>query len=251
MCVECQLNIFIPLQERLNDSSMKICLVNPPRLMKPMSATMKPSPSLGLAFIAGALKKEGHTIQVIDAMAEAPNQYIEFKDDIVLNGLTEVEIANMMDPQTDVIGLSLMFSGNWLHNRLLINYLGKRFPKAVIIAGGEHLTAAPEFCIAQTESLNVCVCGEGEDTVAEVVRAIDAGTGFMNIPGIVYRNEQNQAVRNSPKTRIKAVEEIAWPAWEYFPLEKYKRHSIIYGVDRDVYSLPIMATRGCPYSCTF
>ena len=99
---------------------MRICLINPPRLMKPMSATMKPSPSLGLGFIAGALKKEGHTIQIIDALAEAPNQYISFKGDIVLNGLNEVEIAKLIHPDTAVIGLSLMFSGNWLHNRILI-----------------------------------------------------------------------------------------------------------------------------------
>jgi len=219
--------------------------------MKPMSATMKPSPSLGLGFIAGALKREGHAVQVIDAMAEAPDQYISFKDDIVLNGLTEVEIGNLVEPDTQVIGLSLMFSGNWLHNRKLIDYLGKRFPAATIIAGGEHLTAAPEFCIEQTRHLDICICGEGEETVVEVVRAIEQQTDLSVIAGVVFRNSENKAVRNAARARIKEVESVAWPAWEFFPLEKYKQHSIIYGVDRDVYSLPIMATRGCPYQCTF
>lgn len=231
--------------------AMKICLIHPPRLMKPLSATMKPSPPLGLAFIAAALKREGHQIQVIDALAEAPDQYVQFKEDIVLNGLTEVEIARLIHPDTDVIGLSLMFSGNWLHNRILINYLGQQFPKATIIAGGEHLTAAPEFCINQTNSLHVCICGEGEETVVEVVKAIEHGTDFSTINGIVYRNNDNQPVRTERRARIKAIEDIAWPAWELFPLEQYKANGIIYGVDRDVYSVPLSATRGCPYSCTF
>ncbi len=230
---------------------MKICLINPPRLMKPMSATMKPSPSLGLAFIAGALKREGHTVQVIDSLAEAPNQYIEFKNDIVLNGITEVEIAKLIHPDTQVIGLSLMFSGNWLHNRIMIDYLGNAFPNATIIAGGEHLTAAPEMCIEQTAHLKVCIRGEGEETVVEVVRAIESGSDLSAIQGIVYRNEENVPARTEERKRIKEVEEVAWPAWELFPLDKYKKHGIIYGVDRDVYSVPLMATRGCPYQCTF
>ncbi|MDZ4846251.1 MAG: radical SAM protein [Chitinophagales bacterium] len=216
-----------------------------------MSATMKPSPPLGLAFIAGALKREGHSIQVIDSLAEAPNQYIEFKNDIVLNGITEVQIAKLIHRDTKVIGLSLMFSGNWLHNRILIDYLGNCFPDAIIIGGGEHLTAAPEMCIEQTRHLKVCICGEGEETVTDVVKAIESGSNFLEIPGIVYRNEDNVAVRTKAKNRIKTVEELAWPAWELFPLEKYKKNSIIYGVDRDVYSVPLMATRGCPYECTF
>ena len=230
---------------------MKVCLINPPRLMKPMSATMKPSPSLGLAFIAGALKKAGHTVQVIDSLAEAPNQYITFKDDIVINGLTEHEIARMVEPDTDLIGLSLMFSGNWLHNRILIDHLGKAFPRAVIMAGGEHLTAAPEFCIEQTHSLHICVCGEGEETVVEVAEAVETGKPLADIPGIVYRDASGRPVRNGARKRIKEVETVPWPAWELFPLDKYKENSIIYGVDRNVYSLPIMATRGCPYQCTF
>lgn len=230
---------------------MKVCLINPSRLMKPMSATMKPSPPLGLGFIAGALHRAGHTIQVVDSMAEAPDQYIYFKDDIVLNGLTEGEIADLIDPDTRMIGLSLMFSGNWLHNRKLIDYLGARFPQAVIIAGGEHLTAAPEFCIRQTRHLQVAICGEGEDTVVEVAAAIDAGASFEHIAGIVYRDASGSPMRTEARRRIREVEGVAWPGWQFFPLDKYKQHSIIYGVDRDVYSLPLMATRGCPYECTF
>jgi len=219
--------------------------------MKPLSAAMKPSPSLGLALIAGALKAENHEIHVIDAMAEAPDQYISFHQDIVLNGLNEYQIGEMIDPDADIIAFSMMFSGNWLHNRVLINYLGEKFPDAILIAGGEHITAAAEFCLTDAAELDICVCGEGEETITELTRAITKDNPFSEIPGIVFKDESGNIITNTRRTRIKAVEEVSWPAWEFFPLDKYKENSIIYGVDRQVYSVPIMATRGCPYQCTF
>jgi radical SAM superfamily enzyme YgiQ (UPF0313 family) len=219
--------------------------------MKPMSATMKPSPPLGLAFIAAALKRQGHEIQIIDALAEAPNQYVAFKDDIVLNGLTENQIAARIAPGTQVIGFSFMFSGNWLHNRVLVNYIGKQFPHVYLIAGGEHLTAAASFCITQTQHLHACIIGEGEETVVELLCALENHTPLEEVNGLVFRNAQNQPQSTPRRMRIRAVEDIAWPSWELFPLDKYKDHSIIYGVDRDVYSIPLSATRGCPYQCTF
>jgi radical SAM superfamily enzyme YgiQ (UPF0313 family) len=53
----------------------------------------------------------------------------------------------------------------------LIDYLGERFPCIPIIAGGEHLSAIPDICIRQTKYLKVCVCGEGEETIIEVIKA--------------------------------------------------------------------------------
>lgn len=230
---------------------MKIFLINPPRLLIPLSAAMIPSPPLGLAFIAGALKEKNHDIKIIDAIAEAPLQYTRFKDDIILNGLNEFQISEIIDEDVEVIGLSLMFSGNWLHNKKLIEHLGEKFPNAKIIAGGEHISAAPKFCIETTKHLDICICGEGEETIVEVIDCLENGLELSEIKGIVYRNLENKAISNPKRTRIKALDSINWPAWELFPLEKYRENGISFGVDKGVNSLPILATRGCPYSCTF
>jgi radical SAM superfamily enzyme YgiQ (UPF0313 family) len=233
---------------------MKICLINPSRLMKLVSTSMRPSPPLGLAYIAGALTAEGHQVQVIDSLAEAPDQFIAYKGrkDIVLNGLTPSQIAQRIDPDTQVIGFSLMFSINWLHQRELIDEVGRRFPQATIIAGGEHITAVPEFCIEQTQHLSICVLGEGEETVKQVVRAIEQNADLHQIPGIVFRGPNRQPVRTPSKKRIREVEAIDRPNWDVFPLHKYGEHGISYGVNLlGSFALPVMATRGCPYECTF
>src|SRR5580704_4333196 len=104
---------------------MNICLIVPPRLLRPLSATMKPAPPLGLAFIAAALRDEGHNVQVIDCIAEASDKYYLFKNDVIFNGLTNEGVAALIHKDTDIIGFSVMFSGNWIHNRALIDFIGE------------------------------------------------------------------------------------------------------------------------------
>ena len=53
-----------------------------------------------------------------------------------------------------------------------------------------------------------------------------------------------------PRTRIRNLDDIPWPAWDLVPLDKYLDHGLGYGVDLGR-SMPILATRGCPYQCTF
>lgn len=212
---------------------------------------MPPSPPLGLAFIAGALQKAGHKVTVIDAVAEAPKQLTPFyKDDLYINGLTFEEILKKIPADTELIGLNIMFTCNWLSDRKLIDFLGEHLSGVPIIAGGEHITAIPQLCIEQTKHLAVCVLGEGEETVVELIEALQNKTDLATVPGIAFRQDDT-AVVNPRRNRVKEVEEFALPAWELFPLNEYQENNISYGVASGVKSLPIMATRGCPYSCTF
>jgi len=51
-------------------------------------------------------------------------------------------------------------------------------------------------------------------------------------------------------TRDTALGAMPRPAWELFPVERYLQHADNHGVNRGR-SLPMLATRGCPYRCTF
>ncbi len=229
---------------------MNVCLIVPPRLLKLFSLTQRPSPPLGLAFIAGALKNAGHSVTVVDAIGENPGQVTPFEKDVVSSGLTFEEIAGRIPIGTQLIGLSLMFSGNWLSNRLFIHFLEEKFPDIPVIAGGEHITAVPEFSMQQAKHLLACVLGEGEETVVDLANALEANTSLATVQGIVYRNG-GKILRNPRRIRVKDVEKLARPAWELFPLDAYDKFGVSYGVSEGARSLPIMATRGCPYSCTF
>lgn len=224
--------------------------------------TMNPSPPLGLAFIAGAIQKlTSHSINVIDSIAESPYQYnhIDFKLNIkqripkgaefVTNGLSTNEIIARVSKDTKVIGLSCMFTNNWLGDRQLIQELGEAFPDAVIIAGGESITALPEFWLSQSKHLKVCVLGEGEETIIELLSAIENNDNLSKVQGVTYRDD-DKIITTPRRKRIRELEEIPPPAWDLFPVESYNENDVKWGVTERK-SLPLMATRGCPYDCTF
>ena len=220
-------------------------------MLRLVSLTIKPSPPLGLAFIASSLVRAGHQVTVIDAIAEKPDQYIPFEGDIVSNGLSAEEIINAIPEGTEVLGLSIMFTNNWLNDRKLIDAIGERLPQIKIIAGGEHITGLPDVCMSQTKHLDVCVLGEGEDTAVELIRAFENRLSLHNVEGIVFRDIDGNIIRTTRRKRIRDIEEIAWPAWDLFPLEVYRENGMSWGIVSNALNFPILATRGCPYECTF
>ncbi|MCF8256466.1 MAG: B12-binding domain-containing radical SAM protein [Flavobacteriales bacterium] len=227
---------------------MKVCLIKPPVLYKAVSVSLMPSPPLGLAYIAGALVAAGHEVSVIDATAEGLSRSELFEDGIYLFGLNARDIIDRMDPDAEVICFSFMFTNNWLYDRHLVAEVRRAFPHAIMVAGGEHATAAPEFCLHQAPGLDHIVLGEGEATI------IDLLTNCKNpqdVDGIVYRDGDGIRVnRKGSVKRISAIGNIARPAWELFPLSKYFENGVAYGIYRGR-TLPVMASRGCPYDCTF
>ena len=229
---------------------MKITLIRPPRLLKLYNKSLFPAAPLGLAFIASALEESGHEVTVIDAIAENSRQTAIFKENIVLNGLSNEEIISRIPVDTELVGLSCMFTQDWLNSRKLINEIGEAFPAASIIAGGEHITALPEFSLSQCPALKACIVGEGEDTVIELCNALMQKTDLASVQGIAYHNSEGTILKTERRKRIRELDDIKTPAWHLFPVEAYFEEGLFMAVGLKR-SLPILTTRGCPYTCTF
>lgn len=234
---------------------MKTLLINPHKLIPiSFSLTQRASPPLGLAYIAGALEKCGHEVVIYDCVAENPKNYFSFEgfDDISALGAGFSEMFDSLDESYDLIGVSVMFSNNWLINRYLINELKIKFPNALIVIGGEHASSIPEYCLTDCEGLDLVVTGEGEETIAELANKLGNKQNYIDVTGIVYKERGNQThiITNPRRKRIREIGDISYPAWHLFPLTKYFDNEISYGIAYGR-SLPIFATRGCPYECTF
>lgn len=235
---------------------MKALFVNPHKLIPSgFSLTLKASPPLGLAYIAGAVEQQGFDVRVFDCIAESPDNYFAFEDstDVSVQGIAFSDMFNKLDAHYDLIGVTVMFSNNWLVNRQLINLLKENYPKAVIVAGGEHISALPEYFLKDCPGLDMIVMGEGEETIAEVATLLKMGQSYTHVIGTACKlrsPEKNEIVLSGKRTRIREVDDIAPPAWHLFPLDKYFENDISYGISYGN-SLPIFATRGCPYECTF
>jgi radical SAM superfamily enzyme YgiQ (UPF0313 family) len=186
----------------------------------------------------------------VDGLGENPFQVTSlFHGKVTAIGLRSEEIVERIERDTDLIGVSCMFSQDWPEIRRLIRMVRHRFPGVRIVAGGEHITATPAFTLGSTPEVDVCVLGEGEETIVDLATAADAGGSFDAIPGLVIRADGSTRSTGS-RQRIRNLDDIPWPAWDLVPLDHYLDHGLGYGVNRGR-SMPMIATRGCPYECTF
>ena len=229
---------------------MKICLIRPPIVVPDKNQTALFTPPLGLAYVAGALVAAGYDVLAVDGLGEAIDARHQTDNNCQLFGLSLEEVVARVPAEAAVIGVSAGFSFEWPTCRTLINLLRRRFPEAVIIAGGEHATAMAQNCLEQCP-LDACVLGEGEETMVALAAAVAAGSrDWADILGLTWRAADGAVFSNGRRQRIRVLDDIAWPAWHLFPLTAYLDRGYGFGVNRGR-SMPMLASRGCPYQCTF
>ncbi|MEE2887674.1 MAG: radical SAM protein [Planctomycetota bacterium] len=232
---------------------MKVQLIHPPLYLNVKAMTaLRPSLPLGLAYVAAALGKAGHDISVIDAVGEAPDQVTPGKrSQLFALGLTIPEIVERLDPDAELIGLTNMWSFSWPLVRELIHAIKKALPNTPILGGGEHFSGLPEFSMQQSP-IDFVAVGEGEETALELVAALENGdTDYHSIDSLWYRGEDGSPTSNEQRrSRNKNIDDIPWPAWDLFKVYTYTEQGYVCGVNAGM-TIPILATRGCPYQCTY
>jgi hypothetical protein len=207
-------------------------------------------PPLGPAYVAAALEAAGHRVELIDALGEAPDQRTPAAyPGLSALGLTIPEIVERIPAHAAGVGLSVMFSQSWPHAEALVRAIHGRYPEKPIFIGGEHATACWQYLLEHCPEITACVLGEGELTAVDLAAWLDGKRSLDSIPGIAIRRE-GQPVQTSPRPRVRELETLPWPAWHLVPLEAYFARRWGQGVDRGR-SLPMLATRGCPFQCTF
>ena len=228
-----------------------IALVNPPGIKTFSGLQMHtPNPPLGLAYVAAALREAGFDYQVIDATGSALDAVSPYPDrsDFMMQGLTLDETVRRIPANAEVIGVSCMFSTLWPLTHRVADAIRARFPRALLVLGGEHGTAVPEHVLA-TSPFDVVVLGEGEETFVELLRARARGVPLAEVKGIAYR-DNGRAVTNGLSERRRDVDGIAPPDWKSFPIGEYIDRHQTNGMNLGR-SMPILGTRGCPFQCTF
>ncbi|MCU1368932.1 MAG: Radical domain protein [Ilumatobacteraceae bacterium] len=233
----------------------KVALVRPPMLVPRLAITAPTCPPVGLAYLAGALVAHGHDVTAIDAVGEAPDQFLDCGDDrFWSHGLSAAEVVERLPADVEVIGVSCMFSHEWPLCRDLLEHLRARFPEALLVVGGEHATALPEVVLAEGSVVDVVVAGEGERAVCSVVANRYDRDALAQLPGVLVAPRSGATSPSTasvaPPVRELAVDDFARPAWDRFPIATYLDRGMGFGVHRGR-SMPIVATRGCPYQCTF
>ena len=153
-----------------------------------------------------------------------------------------------------LIGFSLM-TFNFHRTRRISQEIKRNFPNIPIVWGGIHPIFDPE------ESLNyadyVCI-GEGEEAMLDLVRSIENGYSTTRIPNVWHRKD-GIVYRNDVRPLIQNLDDYPFPVLNWnntFCLDEkrivklshrlYRKYVMYTGTMYD-----IMASRGCPYSCSY
>ena len=186
-------------------------------------------PPLGILYVGAALREAGHRVQILDG-----------------DPLLEVDmIDRVRDFQPELVGVSFL---TMTHSRTrhLVGQLREHLPGVPVMLGGPHVTAEPERSLGEFGA-DVIVAGEGEVTAVEVAARYAAGRSPAGVPG-TWTADGGQA---PPRGSIEDLDALPVPARDLCDFERYlSPPGLIRGWASSRHA-SVMASRGCPYRCTF
>lgn len=134
----------------------------------------------------------------------------------------------------DLIGIA-MKTFSYKRTYEIIKEIKKQFPNVKILTGGSHLSIYQDAVLKQCKEIDFGVHREGEEVLSDLCM----GKPFKNINGLIYR-EGGKVIFNPSKPTIIHLDEIPFPKYKKFELEKYWYPARY-----------IITSRGCPERCTF
>lgn len=178
-------------------------------------------PYFGVMSLAGSLKAAG------------------VATDAIITNLESDFIAPLTESCPDIIAISLLSTEHgWLCE--VVPRIRTVFPAATILAGGIHAILYPEEILAIPGIDFVCT-GEGEETLPALCHALSTGRTFNGIRGIGYR-DGDAVIINERAPLLPDLNGCREDRSVY-----YRRYEML----RNDELKQFIASRGCPYRCTF
>lgn len=207
-------------------------------------------PPLAIAYLAATVRQHGYNVAVLDSLGEAPEEAHAIPGrDAVSYGWSPEKILQHIPADVKYLGMSCTFSHEWPVLKHLVRAIRERFPALTIIVGGEHITATAELSLRDCTAINYAVLGEGEETLVDLLDTLESGGDPATVAGIFFLRA-GEAIRTPHRERVRNIDEIPRPAWDLVPIENYLAAGLSFGVGTGR-TMPVLATRGCPYQCTF
>lgn len=219
-------------------------------------------PPMGISYIASYLMARGLEVKVSDFSIELYHSLSQDKKFIMDSGAFHINWINtdsynkyvqeiispfilryaiqILKSKASIIGFSVL-STNILPTLDLIRILKAKDPNLTIILGGPLVTryeGAP--WVIEQEGIDFIIPDEGEESCYELVQAlIDKKDDFSDIKGLIYKKD-GVVIDTGKRELIANINEIPYPNYQFFPLDKYKD-----------YKIPLLGSRGCIFKCSF
>lgn len=212
----------------MSDPLVKIALIKLPATY----ADWYKRPALGIAYIAACLKSKNYNCKIFDAY---------------FHSWSEAELlANVKKYNPDVVGITAMT--HEINQAASISAKLKEQRNVPIVIGGCHVTALPQKTLAEFPVFDYGVCGEGENTLIELlgknIHLVNETLPIDDVKGVVYRQGNEIRMNESrPFLTSEELDGLPFPIYDDYYDSKALAHKHSY--------YTIFSSRGCPYSCAF
>ena len=167
---------------------------------------MRPYPPLGILYLSAWLDKHGHENQVFDTTFSKKNLLKEYL-------LKEC-------PKIIAIYTNLMTKINVIE---IVDFIRaeKTLNKAIVVLGGPDVRYNTEDYLKT--GANIAVIGEGEETIREIVEAVESGEekDFSLIDGLAFIDEKGELIQTKERKRLRPVDDLPFPNRHKMNMQQY------------------------------
>jgi len=195
--------------------------------------------NFGVEYLSSVLKQEGHQVELffdpqtfgggVFLRVELLTRWFDVKRRIV------EQIARW---QPDIVGISCM-THNYQWSLDVARALKQRVA-APIIFGGIHPTSIPDAVLAHA-CVDMVAVGESERSFPRLLGDLDGHMARADIAGISFKRD-GQVIANPPAALEDALDDLPFPDKDLY----FRKVPAFSRID-----YAIMASRGCPYSCSY
>ena len=184
---------------------------------------------LSFVYLAGASRQAGVSAEIYDAMS---------KD----HGYPEIE-ARLKAAMADYVASTAITST--INDAVKTLELAKSIkPDTVTILGGVHPTFMYEEVLKCSTAVDYIICGEGENTMRQLLTVLEGGGDPATVPGVAFRRG-GAIVKTEKRCLLESIDDLP-AAWDLLDWTDYK-----YFVVPDSRLGSISTSRGCDYDCIF
>lgn len=238
----------------------RFLLMYAPQRFDPRFGAVKPEGSLGIAYLAGALRDHGYEVKLLDCcvgnekygLQETFHRQKVLSNGMIRVGLSPEEIVQEV-ADYDVVGLSSIFTAQTAMVEETVRAIAAAHPDKLILLGGVNARAQAKRFLDAGASL-ICL-SEAEKTILDIGQRLREGSrDFSGIEGIALKVEGQ--VRSTPMTFVEQdLDKLPIPAWDLMPLAKYweiaRPHGGGFSPDNPIAYASAMTSRGCPFNCHY
>lgn len=238
----------------------KFLLIYPPQCFDLHAGLVKPEGSLGILYIAGALREAGFEVEILDCCIGNDRYTLEqsfLRQTPLPNGMVRVGMSSedILHEITkyDVIGISSIFTPQTRMVEETVKLISRAYPEKLIVLGG--INARSQMARFFDAGAHVICISEAEQTIIEIGKILRKGSrDFSDLSGVALRHAG--LIRVNPMGFIEPdLDKLPIPAWDMLQLARYwkiaRPHGSGFSFDRPPAYAPAMTSRGCPYTCTF